>query len=55
MAQNGAVYHDFRGQYISTEADLTLFQRLPVTIKDGFPGQVDGLYRAGYLVPLADL
>ncbi len=55
VSASGAVYHDFRGQYISTAADLTLFQRLPVTLKDGLPGQVDALYRAGSLVPLTTL
>jgi hypothetical protein len=54
VAENGVVYHDFRGEFLTNEADLALLNRAPVTMQDGAPGQVDALYRAGYLVPLID-
>ena len=54
VAENGMVYHDFRGQWLSTSRNLALLMRTPVTMQDGTPGQVEALYRAGYLVPLMD-
>ena len=54
LSDEGEVYHDFQGEYLENPADRTLLQHLPVTMKDGAPGQVDALYRAGYLVPLMD-
>lgn len=55
VTQNSRVYHDFRAAYISTQADLDLLLRTPVTMSDGASGQVESLYRAGYLVPLTSL
>jgi glycosyltransferase involved in cell wall biosynthesis len=54
VTEDGAVYHDFRGQYISTSADVALLRQTPVRQSDGASGQVDSLYRTGYLVPLID-